>query len=62
MMQPREQPWVAWPPRSVIVAACVSPLIFVASSNWPVLKLRVGYPPASLRMLVRTLVPNNGRP
>ena len=32
--------------------------MFVAPSNWPVLKLRVGYPPASLRMLVRTLVPN----
>ena len=42
MMQPRWQAWVAWPPRSVIVAACVSPLIFVAPSNWPVLKLRVG--------------------
>ena len=42
MMQPRWQAWVAWPPRSVIVAAWVSPLIFVAPSNWPELKLRVG--------------------
>ncbi len=62
MMQPRWQPCVASPPRSVISAACVSPLICVAPSNWPALKLRVGYPPASLRMLVRTLVPNDGRP
>ncbi len=29
-----------------------------APSNWPALKLRVGRPPASFRMLIRTAVPN----
>ena len=62
MMQPRWQAWVASPPRFVSSSAWASPLILDAPSNWPCLKLKVGYPPASFSTFVRTLVPNAGSP
>ena len=64
MTHPRWHPWVAdpSPPLAFSSSACASPLILDAPANWPVEKLWVGYPPASLMTLVNTLVPYAGRP
>ena len=62
MTQPVLQPWLTLPPRSRMVARWVSPPMASANSNVPAEKLLVGSPPASLRMLVSTLVPYMGSP
>src|SRR5450756_2423029 len=60
MTQSVRQPWLTLPPREMIVSRCVSPPIASADSNVPAEKFLVGRPPASLRMLVSTLVPYMG--
>src|SRR5450756_1246355 len=62
MTQPVRQPWLTLPPRARIVSRCVSPPIASADSNVPAEKFLVGRPPASLMMLVSTLVPYMGSP
>lgn len=57
MTQEVMQPWVHTPPRLVVTSFMCSPPTCSASAKRPSLKLRVGSPPASLRMLIRMSVP-----